>query len=104
MRNPAIPERLVGYYPRVYQILTHKYYVDDVYDAVFARPARALSNALWRDVDQRGIDGAANGLARLFGRAARGLRGLQSGFARGYALAMLIGIVIVIAAVIVRQL
>jgi NADH:ubiquinone oxidoreductase subunit 5 (subunit L)/multisubunit Na+/H+ antiporter MnhA subunit len=47
-------------------------------------------------VEARAIDGAVNGLARLAGLAGEGLRRLQSGLVRHYALAMLAGVVLVL--------
>ena len=100
--NKALPTRLVRYYPWLYNVLVNKYWVDQVYDYMFARPGRWLANALWVDVDGRIINGAADGLGNTFRRAGQGLRTLQGGYARGYALAMLIGIVVIIAIVVMR--
>ena len=49
------------------------------------------------------IDGSVTGLARLVGRISDGLRGLQTGFARSYALTMLAGTAIVVAAVLLTE-
>src|SRR5204862_327087 len=48
------------------RILRHKWYVDEIYDALFVRPLMWLSREiLWKRVDQQAIDGAAvNGAAR----------------------------------------
>lgn len=96
------PSRLVEYYPSLYKLLLNKYWVDQIYDAFFARPARWLANAFWIDIDGKIINGIADGLGNAFRRLGRSLRTLQSGYARGYALAMLIGIVVVIAIVVMR--
>jgi NADH-quinone oxidoreductase subunit L len=101
--QPAIPARLKGYYPGLYSLLVNKYWVDQLYDYMFARPGRWLANALWMDVDGRVINGAADGLGRAFRNLSQRIRALQAGYARGYALAMLIGIVVVIALVMLRQ-
>jgi NADH-quinone oxidoreductase subunit L len=50
------------------------------------------------EVDDKGVDGAATGLATLVGRFSNGLRQLQTGFARSYALSMLVGAALVVAA------
>lgn len=96
------PARLIEYYPSLYKLLLNKYRVDEIYDAFFARPGRWLANAFWVDVDGKIINGIADGLGNGFRRLGRSLRMLQSGYARGYALAMLIGIVVVIAIVVMR--
>ncbi len=102
VRNPSIPEYLGSQYRGLYTLLVNKYYVDQIYDTVFAQGGRWVANAFWQVGDQSLIDGAANGLARLFGAIGHGLRQLETGYARRYALAMLVGIVIVIAVLVIR--
>lgn len=72
-------------------------YGDTVNEAVFMRPGQYLTRTLvW--FDSRGIDGAVNGIAAgIGGLSARG-RKIQTGFVRSYALSMLAGAAVVIAA------
>ena len=49
-------------------------------------------------LDNRGIDGLVNGLAAVVGGGSGRLRRLQTGFVRSYALSMLAGAVLVVAA------
>lgn len=49
-------------------------------------------------VDNRGVDGAVNGLASFLGASSRGLRRWQTGFVRSYAMSMLAGGVLLVAA------
>ncbi|MER5671297.1 NADH-quinone oxidoreductase subunit L [Pseudonocardia alni] len=66
-------------------------------EAFIERPGIVLTRALaW--FDDRGIDGAVNGTASAFGGGSSRLRRLQTGFVRSYALSMLGGAVIVVAA------
>jgi NADH-quinone oxidoreductase subunit L len=76
-------------------------YADAVNEATFMRPGRELTKALVV-FDDKGVDGATNGLAHLVGRISDGLRLIQTGFARSYALSMLAGAALVIAAVLIR--
>jgi NADH-quinone oxidoreductase subunit L len=100
--NRDIPARLTRYYPWLYALLANKYWIDPIYDYFLARPGRWLANAFWIGMDGRVINGIADGLGNAFRNFGRRLRTLQSGYARGYALAMLIGIVVVIAVVVMR--
>ncbi|MGH3674242.1 MAG: NADH-quinone oxidoreductase subunit L [Mycobacterium sp.] len=80
----------------------------DLYGDVFneellMRPGQVLTKGLI-EVDDKGVDGAASGLAALVGRTSDGLRQLQTGFARSYALSMLVGTVLVVAAILAVQL
>jgi NADH-quinone oxidoreductase subunit L len=73
-------------------------YGDAFNEQVFMRGGQVLTKAVI-DVDDKGVDGAANGLAALVGRVSDGLRQLQTGFARSYALSMLAGAALVVAAI-----
>jgi NADH-quinone oxidoreductase subunit L len=71
---------------------------DDVNEALFMRPGDRLTRSLV-DVEGRGVDGAVSGLGALFGGASTRLRRWQTGFVRSYALSMLAGVVVLLAAV-----
>ena len=64
--------------------------------------AGAFAAFLARTVDQRGIDGAVNGVAELVGSSARSGRRLQSGLVRSYALGVLGGAVLIVAFLVFR--
>jgi NADH-quinone oxidoreductase subunit L len=72
-------------------------YADAFNETVLMRPGMWLDRFLvW--FDNRGVDGAVNGLAAAFGGGSGRLRRLQTGFVRSYALSMLGGSVLVVAA------
>jgi NADH-quinone oxidoreductase subunit L len=95
--NPEMPKRWAAAQRPLYLFLLNKWYFDEIYDAIFVRPARALGRFLWKRGDENTIDGTINGVAmgiipfftRLAGRA-------QSGYIFTYALAMVLGIVVLI--------
>jgi NADH-quinone oxidoreductase subunit L len=66
-------------------------------EAVFMRPGQWLTRALVY-VDNRGVDGAVNGLAALVGGSSGRMRRTQTGFVRSYALSMLGGAALVVGA------
>ena len=72
-------------------------YGDAFNEAVFMRGGQTLTTAL-AEVDDKVVDGTAGGLAALVSRLSDGLRQLQTGFARSYALSMLGGAALVVAA------
>ncbi len=78
-------------------------YADTFNEAVFELPGRLLTRALVY-VDNRGIDGVVNGLAATVGGGSGRLRRLQTGFVRSYALTMLTGAFIVVAALVAVKL
>ena len=78
-------------------------YGDAINEGLLMKPGQVLTKDLvW--VDDKGIDGAASGLAALVGRTSDALRGLQTGFARSYALSMLAGATLVVAVILAVQL
>jgi NADH-quinone oxidoreductase subunit L len=78
-------------------------YGDAFNEEVFMRPGAELTDALV-EVDNAGVDGSVNALAAWVGRTSNRLRGLQTGFARSYALSMLTGAALVVAAILAVQL
>jgi NADH-quinone oxidoreductase subunit L len=78
-------------------------YGDAFNERVFMRPGQLLTEGLV-EIDDDAVDGAANGLAALVGRVSDGFRQLQTGFARSYALSMLAGAALVVAAILAVQL
>jgi NADH-quinone oxidoreductase subunit L len=81
------------------RLVENKYYVDELYDAVFVRPlVRVSDGLLYRTFDAGAIDGTlVNGTARAVRAiAADVLRHLQSGFAQAYLVLMVAGTVAVV--------
>jgi len=72
-------------------MLGHAYYVDAGYASFTGGPGRKTAEFLDEDVDQRVIDGSVNGVARLVRGAGQGLRHVQDGLVRRYALWVLLG-------------
>lgn len=79
------------------RLLENKYYVDDLYQAVFARGSLLLGRGLWKGGDVAVIDdGLVNGSARLVGRVASLIRRVQTGFLYHYAFAMIVGLLVLL--------
>ena len=78
-------------------------YQDTVNEALLMRPGQYLTRSLVY-VDNRGIDGAVNGLAALIGGTSGRLRRLQTGFVRSYALSMFAGAALVVGAMLLVRL
>jgi NADH-quinone oxidoreductase subunit L len=69
-------------------VFEHKFYFDELYDALFYRPAVAISGALRRNVEEpvieRSLDEIGSGTIQVGGEVAR----VQSGLLRTYAVAI----------------
>ncbi|MEN9769438.1 MAG: hypothetical protein RLZZ180_1068 [Pseudomonadota bacterium] len=91
--NPAVPAAIGRSLRPLVVLLENKYYMDWFNEHVLARGARGLGLGLWKGGDQAVIDGAVvNGSWRLVAWVSSAVRQLQSGFIYHYALAMIIGI------------
>ena len=98
--NPAIADRAKNALRPVYDLLVHKYWFDELYQAVFARGGIALGRGLWRGGDAGLIDGVAvNGSAAAVSRFAYAVRWLQSGYLYHYAFAMILGLIVLLGGV-----
>ena len=91
--RPLAPVRLAALFPRIYQFLLNKWYFDELYDAIFVRPAMALARLLWKVGDAEIIDGVPNGLASIAEGGSVQVVRIQTGSIAVYAFTMLIGLV-----------
>jgi NADH-quinone oxidoreductase subunit L len=92
--QPGLADRAARGLRPLYSLLTHKYWFDEIYQAVFARGGVRLGRGLWRGGDVAVIDGlVVNGSANLAVRVAALVRRLQSGFLFHYAFAMIVGLI-----------
>ncbi len=79
-------------------VARNDFFQDDVTDVAIVIPGNGLVRATML-TDRGAVDGAVRGLAGVVTAASRGLRQLQNGFVRSYALTMLLGIVVLLGAV-----
>ncbi len=92
--NPGVTAKFKSALRPLYSLLDHKYWIDEVYQAVFARGGIALGRGLWKGGDVAVIDGVAvNGSAALVNRISATVRWLQSGYLYHYAFAMILGLI-----------
>jgi NADH-quinone oxidoreductase subunit L len=96
MFAPSLPGALANALPGVHRFLLNKWYFDELYDAIFVRPAQALARGFWKIGDVRIIDGVPNGLAASVVGAARQAVALQTGRVASYAFTMIVGLVLLV--------
>jgi len=96
MVNPLLPVRLAQSFGGVYRFLLNKWYFDELYGAIFVRPAIRLARTLWQVGDATVIDGVPNGLAALATDGSRQVVRIQTGSLAVYAFVMLIGVVVLV--------
>jgi len=92
LKRPDLPGKLAEKLSGIYNLLDRKYYFDDLYIKGFAAGGRRIGQFLWKNGDERVIDGVlVNGTANSVRRLSGVLRQLQTGYLYHYAFAMFIG-------------
>ncbi len=94
IRSPWIPRTLTTRFPTTYKLLYNKYYVDEIYNAVFVNSTIKGSEIIYDKFDLKVIDGAVNGTATATGFSGKILSYFQSGLIKDYALIFLLGAII----------
>ena len=97
MVKPTIPQNLARTTRPIFVTLVNKYYVDEIYQAVFVDGGQNMAKAMADGVDKLVIDtGLVDGTAHLVGWLGKLSSLLQSGYLKHYALATFIGTLIMI--------
>ena len=123
LKNPKLHGQIAAKWPKLHNLLVNKYYVDEIYDALFMNRMKDLSTAFGlfdaKVIDGLGVDGAGwlarvssrlsmwwdkwivDGLVNLVGKVTRGfsvpVRMLQTGVFSSYAVLILLGLVVLLA-------
>jgi NADH-quinone oxidoreductase subunit L len=82
--------------PRPWAALEEKLYFDDLYDALFYKPAVATSKLLYALVEGPLVGGSLSGITSGTGRLAGYVRSLQTGIVRTYVLAVAGGLAVLV--------
>jgi NADH-quinone oxidoreductase subunit L len=95
MFRPGLPAAWAEALGPLYRLIFRKYYFDELYGAIFVRPAFWLGRFFWKRIDVGIIDAyGPDGIAAGTRDIAGGLSRLQSGYLFHYALAMLVGVLV----------
>jgi NADH-quinone oxidoreductase subunit L len=118
-KKSNLADRLASQYRGLYSMLLNKYYIDELYDALFVNRAKDTGTSLWK-FDARVVDGLVNGSAGATVNSAIGsgwwdrwivdglvrfiggfiktiswpVRLIQTGYTQNYALVMILGVLI----------
>ena len=97
LKNRGAADRVAERFSGLHNVLEHKYYVDEIYDATLLQPIQIVSEqGLWKGIDVRVIDGSVNGVAETVGGLSEVLRRLQTGSVRAYAGSLFLGVVLIL--------
>ncbi len=79
-----------------------KWWIDEIYDVVFLKTFKDTAEVMAKPVDTSLVDGAVNGAGKFTALLSRGLRKMQIGMVRTYALYMLLGVAAILGYLILR--
>ncbi len=102
MMKPELPGKFTRAFPALHRAVFNKWYVDEIYDAMIVNPTKSFGTFCWRGFDVKIIDGIVNGTAKLIGLFSAGLKYTQTGLFHHYALAMVLGMVVMVAVFVLR--
>ncbi|MGD0569631.1 MAG: NADH-quinone oxidoreductase subunit L [Candidatus Sulfotelmatobacter sp.] len=96
--RPELPQKIADSLGGLYQTVVHKYYIDELYGALFVKPLiEGSTRILWQDVDRKVIDAAVNDAGDGARHVSDEARHMQSGNIRSYAGWIAAGSAVVIA-------
>ena len=103
VRNKKIVDEIVRINKPLYLFLKHKWYFDELYDAIFVKPCKRIGYFLWKKfdgliIDRFGPDGISQLIKSFSLRAVK----FQSGFIYQYAFIMLLGFSILLTLIILK--
>ncbi|WP_373551737.1 NADH-quinone oxidoreductase subunit L [Haliscomenobacter sp.] len=79
------------------RVLSHKYFVDELYQALFVKPTQLLSEWFGRVVDPKILDGIINGVGQSVTNAGALLKNIQQGAVGLYLFVFALGIILLLA-------
>ena len=96
--KPSLPQKIADGLNGFYTAVVHKYYIDEIYAAVFVKPLiDGSTRILWQGVDRGVIDATVNNSADAARSVSDEVRHMQSGNLRSYAGWIAAGSAVVIA-------
>lgn len=96
IKSPELPGKFVAKFSGVHKVIFNKWYIDELYDFLFINPCKKIGTFLWRGFDVKVVDGVVNGVGWVVKGIGSGLRYTQSGYLHNYAVAMVIGVVVIV--------
>ena len=80
----------------LYDLLLHKYYVDEIYDFLIVRPTKAIGAFMEQKVEREGLDFTVDQIGLQVKNTSHVISLWQSGKVRTYALNMIVGVVTIL--------
>lgn len=100
--QPGTLWRVAQALPWLYRLVAGKYFVDELYATLITRPSRHFAEWLSGRFDLGVIDAIVNGVGWLTARLGEGVRRVQTGFVRNYALYFVTAFLLILLYLLVR--
>jgi NADH-quinone oxidoreductase subunit L len=99
VKDLSKPKEVVSKIPKLYNLVSNKYFVDEFYQKNILDPVVSLSRALWLYMDVEFIDKATYKISGFAQDSAEGLKSLQTGNLQRYALYIVVGFIAMISVI-----
>ena len=94
IKDTSVPGKFVDQFRYVHRFVYNKWYFDELYNAIFVKPAFWFGRKFWKIGDEGIIDRfGPNGAAWVVAQGSVAAKKVQSGYLYTYALIMLLGLV-----------
>ncbi len=104
LRKSDLPEKISKQFSLIYNVLYHKYYIDELYNYTIVKPTLWIADKVIVAItDARMIEGVVNGVPGAIGRFSQRLRKVQTGLAQHYGIFMAAGAFFIIALVLLLR-
>ena len=95
--KPKILDEFKSTNQPLYNFLSNKWYIDELYDLIFVEPAKKIGSFFWKKGDQGTIDKyGPDGVSKIVKALSNKTGRFQTGFIYDYAFIMLIGLSILL--------
>jgi NADH-quinone oxidoreductase subunit L len=95
--RPELPGKFTARFAGLHRAVFNKWYVDEIYDALFVNSCKRLGTFCWKGFDVKVVDGIVNGTGKVVNACSRALRFTQSGYVQNYAMTMAVGALLILA-------
>jgi NADH-quinone oxidoreductase subunit L len=96
VRNRAVPAEESQQLSPLHRLVYRKYYIDEVYNALFVRPLMWLSDTVYRFIELTLIDPIVNGFGKAVVGSGKTLRVVQTGTTGFYVFLMVLSIALIL--------
>lgn len=97
VHSPRTPVNIASSFNGVYKFLLNKWYIDELYNAIFVRPTLFLGAFLWKKGDEAVINRfGPDGVSTLSMKSGAIMARIQTGYLNHYALMMVAGLAFIV--------